>query len=122
MKKRKGLFIILFAILALAAVVYIFKDKLWTVYKGGLTQKEAVNKYDTLFSKHTEYIADGFDYPVGMPDGKGYYDAQPFTKNRHLGSAGTEAAVATQILATQCMQQPTATLPMLKMQAAVGEI
>jgi murein DD-endopeptidase MepM/ murein hydrolase activator NlpD len=85
-KKRKGLFIGLLVIVALAAITYVFKDKLWTVYKGGLTQKEAVNKYDTLFSKHPEYIADGFDYPVGKPDGTGYYDAQPFTKNRHLGS------------------------------------
>ncbi|MGK0387630.1 MAG: murein DD-endopeptidase MepM/ murein hydrolase activator NlpD [Maribacter sp.] len=32
-----------------------------------------------------EYISDGFDYPVGIPDGKGYYNAQAFTKNYHLG-------------------------------------
>lgn len=30
-------------------------------------------------------IADGFDYPVGKPDAKGYYNAQTFGKNRHLG-------------------------------------
>lgn len=30
-------------------------------------------------------IADGFDFPVGPPDGRGYYDAQPFGRNRHLG-------------------------------------
>ena len=30
--------------------------------------------------------ADSFDFPVGPPDAKGYYDAQPFGKNRHLGS------------------------------------
>jgi murein DD-endopeptidase MepM/ murein hydrolase activator NlpD len=29
---------------------------------------------------------DGFDFPVGKPDAKGYYDAQPFTENHHLGS------------------------------------
>ena len=29
---------------------------------------------------------DGFDLPVGPPDGAGYYDAQPFGRNRHLGS------------------------------------
>lgn len=28
---------------------------------------------------------DGFDYPVGPPDAKGYYDAQPFGRNTHLG-------------------------------------
>ena len=84
--KRKSL-LILFVVITLAAVlVFIFKDKLWTVYKGGLSQTEAVNKYDTLFVSHTQFMADGFDYPVGKPDGNGYYDAQPFTKNRHLGS------------------------------------
>ena len=32
-------------------------------------------------------LADGFDFPVGAPDGEGYYDAQPFGGRRaHLGS------------------------------------
>lgn len=30
-------------------------------------------------------LADGFDFPVGAPHAHGYYDAQPFGKNRHLG-------------------------------------
>lgn len=30
-------------------------------------------------------IAFGFDFPVGKPDSKGYYDYQGFQKNRHLG-------------------------------------
>lgn len=29
--------------------------------------------------------ADGFDYPVGPPDAKGYYNAQKFGENLHLG-------------------------------------
>ncbi len=29
--------------------------------------------------------ADGFDFPLGPPDGKGYYNAQPFGRNFHLG-------------------------------------
>jgi murein DD-endopeptidase MepM/ murein hydrolase activator NlpD len=28
----------------------------------------------------------GFDFPVGPPDGTGYYDAQPFGRNDHLGN------------------------------------
>jgi len=28
----------------------------------------------------------GFDFPVGPPDASGYYDAQPFGTNDHLGS------------------------------------
>jgi murein DD-endopeptidase MepM/ murein hydrolase activator NlpD len=30
-------------------------------------------------------IAYSFDFPVGKPDAKGYYDYQGFTKNNHLG-------------------------------------
>lgn len=30
-------------------------------------------------------VADGFDFPVGPPDAKGYYNAQGFQKNNHLG-------------------------------------
>lgn len=30
-------------------------------------------------------IADGFDFPVGPPDAKRYYNAQPFGENSHLG-------------------------------------
>lgn len=29
---------------------------------------------------------DGFDFPVGPPDGASYYDAQPFGTNNHLGN------------------------------------
>ena len=28
----------------------------------------------------------GFDFPVGPPDGTGFYDAQPFGENDHLGN------------------------------------
>ncbi len=118
--KRKSI-LILFVVIALAAVlVFIFKDKLWTVYKGGLSQTEAVNKYDTLFANHPQYISDGFDYPVGPPNAVGYYDAQPFTKNKHLGSVGTVPVVAIPTLAMLYMQWPTGMLPTLKMQVPVG--
>ena len=30
-------------------------------------------------------LADGFDFPVGKPDGKGYYKARGFRSNGHLG-------------------------------------
>jgi murein DD-endopeptidase MepM/ murein hydrolase activator NlpD len=30
-------------------------------------------------------FTDGFDYPVGKPDATGYYNAQKFTENNHLG-------------------------------------
>jgi len=42
------------------------------------------NIEDTLviFGDHK---ADHFDFPVGRPDAKGYYNAQGFGKNAHLG-------------------------------------
>lgn len=30
-------------------------------------------------------VTDGFDFPVGKPDAEGYYDAQHFGVNHHLG-------------------------------------
>ena len=30
-------------------------------------------------------LADSFDFPVGKPDAKGYYNAQKFGENNHLG-------------------------------------
>ncbi len=35
--------------------------------------------YDSL------YISESFDFPVGKPDAKGYYNAQKFQENMHLG-------------------------------------
>lgn len=39
----------------------------------------------TLFNSNPEYRSDGFDFPVGKPDGIGYYNAQKFQVNYHLG-------------------------------------
>lgn len=33
----------------------------------------------------SDKIADHFDFPVGKPDAEGYYNAQPFGENNHLG-------------------------------------
>ncbi|MBL4587064.1 MAG: hypothetical protein JKX84_08430, partial [Flavobacteriales bacterium] len=43
------------------------------------------NNYRKLFELNANHISDGFDFPVGPPDAKGYYNAQPFGKNEHLG-------------------------------------
>jgi murein DD-endopeptidase MepM/ murein hydrolase activator NlpD len=37
-------------------------------------------------SKEAKPACEGFDFPVGAPDATGYYDAQPFGENAHLGS------------------------------------
>ena len=45
------------------------------------------SKLDTVhtFTYDTNYVATRFRNPVGNPPGKGYYDAQPFMRNTHLG-------------------------------------
>lgn len=40
---------------------------------------------DSIFRNHRAYLTDGFDFPVGPPDGEGYYNAQTFGQNLHLG-------------------------------------
>ena len=46
--------------------------------------KEEVQKILAENLKET-LVTDGFDFPVGKPEGKGYYDAQHFGANNHLG-------------------------------------
>ncbi len=46
------------------------------------TIKDSVNE---LFSSNPVYLANGFDFPVGKPDSKGYYNAQGFGVSAHLG-------------------------------------
>lgn len=43
------------------------------------TEKKKKFQYDSL------YISHSFDFPVGKPDAKGYYNAQKFQENFHLG-------------------------------------
>jgi len=53
-----------------------------------LEQKPSKNdilNVDSLFIANPQYISDGFDFPVGKPDAKGYYNAQFFGANNHLG-------------------------------------
>lgn len=49
-------------------------------------EKTSKQTYEALFLKKKEYISGGFDFPVGKPDAKGYYNAQGFGgKSHHLG-------------------------------------
>lgn len=48
-------------------------------------EADTLSKWERYFVEQPNYRCDGFDFPVGKPDGKGYYNAQPFMKNDHLG-------------------------------------
>ncbi|MUU76865.1 M23 family metallopeptidase [Winogradskyella endarachnes] len=41
--------------------------------------------YKSLIEKDSSFISNGFDFPVGKPNGSGYYNAQKFQENNHLG-------------------------------------
>lgn len=43
------------------------------------------NRYPAIFRAYTDFISDGFDFPVGVPNGRDYYKAQNFGDNKHLG-------------------------------------
>ena len=47
--------------------------------------QDQYQKYNSLFKKNPEFIATSFDYPIGKPNAKGYYNAQKFKENDHLG-------------------------------------
>jgi len=53
------------------------------------SKKQVVQSKSTVEEKTTQvapkYLADAFDFPVGKPDAKQYYNAQPFGENNHLG-------------------------------------
>ncbi|WP_103071443.1 M23 family metallopeptidase [Aquimarina sediminis] len=56
--------------------------------KSSVNSNETQNryqKYDSLFEKNSQFISTSFDYPVGKPNAKGYYNAQEFRENDHLG-------------------------------------
>ncbi|NNE28525.1 MAG: M23 family metallopeptidase [Saprospiraceae bacterium] len=44
-----------------------------------------LSKYDSIFFFNQDFQADGFDYPVGVPNGKRYFKAQEFGQDSHLG-------------------------------------
>ncbi|WP_075341524.1 M23 family metallopeptidase [Tenacibaculum agarivorans] len=46
------------------------------------TKIVSISYKDTI---QKEFIANSFDFPVGIPNAKGYYNAQKFQKNYHLG-------------------------------------
>jgi len=43
------------------------------------------NKYPGIFMTYPDFISDGFDFPVGVPNARDYYKAQNFGDNKHLG-------------------------------------
>lgn len=42
-------------------------------------------EYDSIFSRNSQFLFDGFDFPVGKPDAKNYFRAVKFGQRLHLG-------------------------------------
>lgn len=63
---------------------YVFALILYTLAVHSMAQVPLLD-VSNFFQNNPQYYSDGFDYPVGKPNAKNYYNAQPFTKNNHLG-------------------------------------
>ncbi len=46
---------------------------------------EKNHSLEDFFTQNPIFVADGFDFPIGKPNANGYYNAQPFKENNHLG-------------------------------------
>jgi murein DD-endopeptidase MepM/ murein hydrolase activator NlpD len=80
--------LLLLLILLLIMSCSRFSEESTTVNNITVNRETVVNPlqfYINFFIKNPKYRSDGFDFPVGKPDAKGYYNAQPFMKNAHLG-------------------------------------
>ncbi|PTX58374.1 peptidase M23-like protein [Kordia periserrulae] len=53
--------------------------------KTATVSKNSFAVFDSLFEQNPAFRANSFDFPVGKPNAKGYYNAQKFTENNHLG-------------------------------------
>lgn len=62
-------------------------NKFYISNKTSITTIDSLKQTNYYFSliKKKNNIANGFDFPVGKPDAKGYYNAQKFQVNNHLG-------------------------------------
>ncbi|BAO77720.1 peptidase, family M23 [Winogradskyella sp. PG-2] len=50
-----------------------------------MIEKEEQKDYKTLIKEDSIHISKAFDFPVGKPNANGYYNAQKFQENNHLG-------------------------------------
>ena len=73
--------IFLFIIIFIGIFSYSFSKKEKPFIKNKELPKVEINNLDFDTIKKTS----GFDFPVGKPNAKGYYNAQKFTENNHLG-------------------------------------
>lgn len=62
------------------------KARVWGFLLGGIALVLAASPLDLAAQAFTTTrLADGFDYPVGKPNGDGYYIFRGFSQNGHLG-------------------------------------
>lgn len=80
---------ILFASCLLACMAPIEKQSSSSVSAetegSGQVVQDTLSRWERFFVAHPRYISDGFDFPVGPPSARGYYNAQAFGQNAHLG-------------------------------------
>lgn len=55
------------------------------VFKDSIIVTEQAKDFKTLILEDSIHISNGFNFPVGKPNANGYYNAQKFQENDHLG-------------------------------------
>jgi len=79
------LYFIIILLTSFSGKSQLLSDNSANLSKDFIEIQDQYARYDALFNKHKEFIATGFDFPVGKPDAHGYYNAQKFKENNHLG-------------------------------------
>ena len=67
---------------------YLKENEYLLNYKPIARQKKVIDSITEKINNYNYWdvpIADAFDFPVGKPDADGYYNAQKFQENNHLG-------------------------------------
>lgn len=80
--KSVYLFLLIIIVSACGAVIQNDAEKTSQHTEVSLSQLTPCSYFSKTIRSFGRY---GFDFPVGKPDAKGYYNAQAFRKNDHLG-------------------------------------
>jgi murein DD-endopeptidase MepM/ murein hydrolase activator NlpD len=64
--------------------VVTLSEKKQTIVDSVVGSEEKIN-FSNLFKVNSDFISNGFDFPVGKPNAHSYYNAQKFQENNHLG-------------------------------------
>lgn len=78
-------FLVIFSAYTTSGTKVHFNSVLSTLAASLSVETPEAEKIKNLFLNKTDFIARRYNFPVGIPNGYGYYNAQKFGENFHLG-------------------------------------